>query len=496
MIGIMVLTKRSFSSSHRQLLINAISGFLLLCIGCAPAYAAAKIELKIEPKFELKETLLPLKTVNLDFSPIAALIDDAQILVQGVENGGGTRLSVFNVSTLSEVATKSWPFTTQEMIFTADQQHIVLLGNPLAEIVKSSEIVILDRSLNVISRIETTERFISPASYASGDDKLYVYDRASRNAKTSGTGRAEAYLFDLSDRQNPALIETLSFPSHRDGVVDFWLLNGKAAVLNSAYSASLDVFEVPSGYPIDSLSYRFGKNSGYVEVQPFTALALADRPNCGRSVNENGWAATFVLISNATREIILAAYDSKFKSMEVTARAPVRVSKPGTTSISYIPKTDIPSPASMIAGACDLSIIWVADIVNKRISQYARNAESEVLETVGTLDVEFIPSAIALNDSGSFGVALSREQRKLSLFGENPVVQRSAAQSISGSSDVRTLQRLLTANGFQVGTIDGIYGKQTQRAIDLFETKFQVDLGAPGNLDRALEQIKAVTTSK
>ena len=68
--------------------------------------------------------------------------------------------------------------------------------------------------------------------------------------------------------------------------------------------------------------------------------------------------------------------------------------------------------------------------------------------------------------------------------------------SIIGNESVRELQRLLTEMGYSVGSIDGLIGANTLKALELVEDRYLVKLDARNNLETSIDNLRKVIHKK
>jgi len=299
-------------------------------------------------------------------------------------------------------------------------------------------------------------------------------------------------VFDASNANNasssntPTLIEQYRAKIASNGVAAAWLDISQVpptAFLNSVFGSGLLAIGLSEKGDVNYSNFSFGK-SGTIYA-PFTTFALMPNQLC----LDGNLGASFLIADSARRILSLAAYDPDFRSLDVVSLTQLTLeARPNGKPLSYY-GIDILQPTNLLVSSCNHSVIWAGNLNSNEIEQFTFNTNLMAIEKVGTIDLHSRPSGLAMNVPGQFALVISANGNTVTRF-------QNGDGSIVGKAAERELQRLLFERGYSVGTIDGIIGAKTMRAVARFQKRNDVQLNINRDLKGALKAIQSIPESK
>jgi len=236
---------------------------------------------------------------------------------------------------------------------------------------------------------------------------------------------------------------------------------------------------------------------------------VGDQPNCAAYLAEDT-PTSFIAASSELGDMILIEYDSFFGQFEIVARTPLRQSLAQSRRNVRHPVTGIAAEPILIDANCDQSVILVGNRNSLELGQFSQPPEFLGFEKVGTTRLNLAPEFVAVSASGATAAvgfagtnridvlrnpaAVSTSLTESAVIESAPVDQTDNTRSLEASDATlsREIQRLLLARGYQIGTVDGIIGKNTISAIEaVLRTKGQSY--DANDLVGTLEKLKAAT---
>lgn len=407
---------------------------------------------------------------KLSFVPEHLTLSGDAVFVGGYTRAGGhlARLDPVDLSVVAEMPLK---LQIQNLLPSNDGRFLYVLG----QADQTTELLVFDAKLHQISRLPIGTLLTSPTLSPVAEGNIAV------SGLLSDLAQGFSRIVDLQNPDVPVLVETPSSPLASRWVVNGWFFEPKRlAFLNIADRAALLAVDADSGRSVSDISGPLRKGAG---VEPFAVHASMPGQPCSA-----GDAPTF-LISDATRDrLLLAEYAPQFSTLNILSEVEpgfgIRAANP---AMQRQPGTDALRSSGILASSCALSVVWLGNRNGTDVIQYAVNAAVRSLEKIGTLTLPARPIDLAVSPDGSFAIALLPHGNSILRYGQ---AASGDAGSVIGNMQVRELQRLLTEQGFPVGTIDGIIGAQTERALLLFQMVNGVAVNPVQDIDAALQTLK------
>lgn len=179
--------------------------------------------------------------------------------------------------------------------------------------------------------------------------------------------------------------------------------------------------------------------------------------------------------------VIAVRFDSFFNTFQLTANLPRRPKISIPVDFPKYENQNFVQPPLLISASCARDRAIVGSINSREITHMTYSNDLELIEVIGTTELPFEPSALALSTQGNMALALARNGQAiafLSTVNANTNLEADPPKkSIRiGDEDVRNIQRELTLRGFSAGQIDGLYGKRTEGAIQQWEIEKGIKL--------------------
>ncbi|MGC3937329.1 peptidoglycan-binding domain-containing protein [Roseobacter sp. EG26] len=337
-----------------------------------------------------------------------------------------------------------------------------------------SQLNVLDAKLAPIATKSMKNRLGYPKLSTTADGLLIV----------SGlrTDFSDGFLgaLDIREPSDPQIRSDIYAGEAWGGVAGSWFdARSGALFLNAAWDSRLLALSTGKSYVMSEFGVQ--TDSGSLG-DPYVVSALMGNRGCRND------GATSFLIADLNRDVLtLVDYNEPFQSLDTLSivefnLAPTRALSPA------LPGTDLRLPAGLLSSSCDQSVIFLGSRTSNEVAQFARNEFLSSLERVGTIRLPARPVDIDVSTAGDFAIAVSAENRTVMRF--STPAEDGGPKRIIGDADVRALQRALTEAGLPVGSIDGIIGAKTLRAVQIAEKKYGVKLDATGDIAKTVETLR------
>ena len=414
-------------------------------------------------------TLLPSNSTTLPFSPSKmSLSDDTIVLIGRIDRKRG-RITKLDAGSLKTMANAELEFVPRDVVVRKDGKSIFVVGHDDGK----DMLYVFDENLSIVSRLPLKRLSNYPALSLNKDGILIVgglWDEKSIGAVS---------FYDVSDPTSPRRDGRFRVTSTRGGETEVRMDSvGKIAFLNAAAEPALLAVDARSDKIVRRIRYSSKSRRGDM---PFTVFILSRDMACWRKDSSS------IIISDTQFDrIMLVEYDPIFQSFDIKTNVDVRLRIVPGTKTEYFEGTGFIKPPGLLASSCDQSVVWLGSIYSNEIAQYSVNTAISSLERVGALKLPTRPSALAVSENGQFAIVLSTIDKSVRRYDRD---LNNVGNRIIGDPMVRQLQRILAKKGYPVGSIDGILGKQTLRAVKLYEEKNNVRLDVYKDLKASVKTV-------
>lgn len=411
-----------------------------------------------------------------DIEPLSSTVHSDAIVVHGV-SGSGLEIRNYVVAlerdSLAERARRAFDLSDVTVLAGAESEIVVVGIDGNGHLA----IEVLDMQLRVKQRgaLHSLPRLRSLAAALYGEAKLVLIVEHEEGLP------ATPLEFDLIRPREPKELEISASSLEIREVRALWADSSNqqlffdvtelnAIIAMPILNDSLPIAKRPT------IVYRQQAELGY--NGPLAAVGvMTDRPCRAER------PTSFVAYEAGLQQLVVLDYDEDFGLFSARAVANDILSR---ADMSVAPESN-ENGAAMLAQDCSQSTIIVGPSEVKGFLQFARTSPS-TLDKVGVVDLPFQPTHLATD--GGQAVALSRLSRDIVLLGPQSA-QSAPRNAQSAETDVtRALQRLLAANGYEVGPVDGVFGQGTRVAINEFEKRSgtDIDTSMPENALRDIER--------
>ncbi|MGO8468333.1 peptidoglycan-binding protein [Rhizobium leguminosarum] len=455
--------KREWSKEQMAIFRDfAGAAFCLSIIGLHfwPAAATADSDGSFEPTATLVNTKmqqLPIKP-----SKIIVAADGAYVIGKADDSN---KILKLDVATLEVAAERALDIAAEDVVASSDGEFTYVIGRRG----DATTLLVLDAELETLGELALARPLASPS-----------LSLAETNLIVVGGMRTEAaegafFVIDAADPGEPVLEEHIRVRAATKGVASAWLdikQKPPTAFLNSASGSGLVAIGVG-----EEGEREYGRVSfGNISVTPFTVSALM--PN--RSCHEKKSSSSFLVTSDSSQILLLAEYDPIYRSLDAVSASQTKLALGPPLPLS---KANVST--RLLATSCDQAVVWVGDLNSVTIDQFSVNADTNVIEKVGSIHLPSSPNGLAIDPLGRFALVISSIDDTVTLFQQD-------GGSISGNSLVRQLQRSLLERGYSIGAIDGEIGSKTKSAVKRFEQMHNLKIDITGDLNSAVEAIQSV----
>ncbi|RUM13466.1 hypothetical protein EFD56_27815 [Rhizobium phaseoli] len=404
---------------------------------------------------------------RFDFQPTVVAASDRFLVVAGGLDEKDGHIAILDPQTLSVIHQIEPRLLVEDIVVNANGDKLVLAGfNGV-----STELAVYTDQLEELSRLDL-ERLVGYPQLSIDDDGIV----ALAGQKTAIASPALSF-YRLDGGE---LVWRRDFPSElKYGSRGAWIdTKSKLVLVNNATRPSVTAYDFNSGRRVATLQVQ-SENSR--DLTPYSVFGLVGS-ECG------GSAPASLLISDGSSRVSLVDFDPLFESFDVKAAINVRLRLLPGTRLETLKDTSSVKPPALLASVCDQSVIWVANSFSNEIAQFSRNPLTSDLEKVGSLGLPGLPNAIALQPKGLYGYAVLKTAKSVVSF------QRSAANSgakpIVGDDKIREIQRFLSAKGYLYGSIDGLVGPSTVKALEVIGKRYGVELDVRSDPAATLDKLK------
>ncbi|MGO7964697.1 peptidoglycan-binding domain-containing protein [Rhizobium ruizarguesonis] len=408
-------------------------------------------------------------TKRLDFQPTVVAASDGLLVVAGGRDEMDAHIAILDPSTLEVMRQIQPKMLVEDVAVTADGDKIIVAGSNGV----STELVVYTDGLNELSHLDL-DRLVGYPKLSIEDDSVL----ALAGQRTSIALPALSF-YRLND--NGELAWRKDFQTEMKlGSRGAWIdTTAKLVFVNNATRPSVAAYDFNSGRRVATLQVQSDISR---DLTAYSVFGLVGS-ECG------GSAPASLLISDGSSRVSLVDFDPLFESFDVKAAINVRLRLLPGTKLETLKDTSSVKPPALLASVCDQSVIWVANSFSNEIAQFSRNPLTSDLEKVGSLDLPGLPNAVALQPNGQHGYAVLKIAKSVVSFRRS--APDSEANPIVGDDKVREIQRFLSAKGYLYGSIDGLVGPSTVKALEVIGKRYAVDLDIRSDPAATLSKLKS-----
>ncbi len=429
-----------------------------------------------EDAFRPIPTLAMEARAPLDIEAQNVILSGGFAYVLGVNAAGVSEIEIRDAASLELVGSRATEFTIEDIAADPDRAAVYAVGNNGS----ATLFQVLDPKLNPLGGITIKPRIGHPTLTTTSDGQVAV-----SGLQTEFSDGFFAAV-DIGNFKEPILRDDIYAVDARRGVLNGWLDTRFGAIfLSAAWDSRL--LAVATGKPY--LMSEFGVQTANGQLsEPYAITAQFGHDAC------RGDREPSFLIADMTRNVLsLVDFNEAFQSLDMLSFVEFNLA-PTRAIMGRLEGTSMREPAGLISASCDQSVIFLGSKTSYEIAQFARNEDLASLERVGTIKLPGRPADIAVDQSGNFAVAVSAENRAIMRFGNE--AKENPSDRIIGDADVRELQRTLTEIGLPVGSIDGILGAKTIRAMNLAERRLGIELNPANDAAQSVEILKRALEPK
>ncbi|MCW2307999.1 peptidoglycan-binding domain-containing protein [Rhodobium gokarnense] len=395
-------------------------------------------------------TLLPNQPVSMPIEPLGLEVAGAQIFVMGNDAGTDSTVMRFASEDLEKPARVDLDFTAFDIALSETGDVLFVVGIQEGKPVLES----LSSDLKRLGKLTLDDDLVWPTLSYSATEQLIIADLKSNK---------KGLLFvDIANPKNLRHAPRLFFDTSIGISEVWWDPTSEVMFANAAQSPMLITVDTSQKRASGFLAWR----STSENPSPLAVHGWTGAHSCRK-----GASSSFVIAASLTGYLALVDYEPISQSLDTLSVVPGVGKK---VENRFYEHTDIIRPANLIASSCDQSVIWLGYQSRPEIVQFSRAQNSTTLDKIGEIRLPFVPTDIAIDPSGAFAVAISRERRLIVRYdrrGEND------GTGITGDPEIRKIQRLLSERGYPVGYIDGIAGPRTYKAASEFAKNKEKNAG-------------------
>ena len=473
---------------------------VLLVLACSASLAAAPSSAGTrDAVFEPVPPFAEVRRAALTSTPTALSLSGDEAVVVGRGADGRGHVAVLDATTLAVRAERELDVVPEDIV-RDDRGGIFLVGTGPDG---PTRVLATDADLAEVHAFALDERLVYPRLSLPRPDVLVV-----------GSLEAVLRLVDVSDPSAMRPDEGFDVPSYASGVGKAWLdRDGKTLFVNLSAEATLVAFDLESQQRLGQIGYR----AKSLSTEPFATLGFGSAPPC------DAGTPSFLIADMRRGLLTLAEFDTDFRSLDILTEAEIGLDGPAAGTGEPVQGGRFARPSGLIASACDRSAVWVASRHADRVVQYAVNADYRSIERIGTLVLDAPPTALAVATDGTFALTVSDTSHAIARYeptlrtaspgelgetGEialdadesrapagtiapawNRPSRRAETRDESGDPAVRELQRLLVDAGYPLGSIDGVSGPATRKALELYRQNTGRRIGLD-DIDAALKSLR------
>lgn len=325
--------------------------------------------------------------------------------------------------------------------------------------------------------IRFTEEFLDPTVAVSEQGQIYIGDLNSATVTI-----VEDYFFEkfagmeISRSELPRNIYLKRGPAVDIGAS----ADGRFLMVSHVEGAAVSLVETDHAEIIDELApgghrhYPLAMDVAVIQPDPAVVEKVRDAEQ----------RTSIVVAEIEENVVVLADVDNKFQSFTNVSVAPL-----GLHWTDSEERRKPQSPLKVSASRNSETII-VANDSDSNVVVFS--GRSNALERVNVVKLDRPPDDIGVSPNGELVAILNTVDASLRII-RNPVAWSSEVGTITGSEEIREAQLLLSMLLYPVGSVDGIDGPNTRRAVRLFQQS--AGLNPTGIVDAAtLEQLRNVAS--
>ena len=430
-----------------------------LCLGLAPAYAES-----LDTPFAPAPLFQEVQRTWVDSTPMVLRLSDDKLFVLGSTETSRGQISILGAADLKLRKVRNLPVIPVDMVVDKNGQVFVLGVNASGQ----HQVLAMNSSLQDLGTFDAGQALVAPILSLPGGHNLIV-----------GSMKHPMLVIDTLTPDKLRVSATFKPPSFSIGVGQTWIsTDWETLFLNLSVELSLVAYDIASVRQLGNIGYTLKGT----EIEPYETVGVTGSFPCHSTTG-----ASFLIYDPRRESLTLADFDPVFRSLDIqtTVDTPLGAGRAGFRDL--IPGMGIMKPSGLLASTCDQSAIFLGSKRSKRLVQYAVNKEYRSIETTGFINTTFSSTSLVMQPQGQYAF-LASEDLKLIVRYEPP--STSDDIQLRGDPAVRDLQRLLTENGYPLGSVDGLMGPLTRKALELYEqnTGHKLDLE---NLSAELEKSRA-----
>lgn len=269
--------------------------------------------------------------------------------------------------------------------------------------------------------------------------------------------------------------------------------DGKTLFISDSGSPRVAAFNLVGKQAIvDQISLD---SAGVKDMTPLVMKAQAIDPESGPANS----TSSLVLMDIQRARIVIADFNPSFHTLDLIAD----VSFPAD-SLGHrlsVGRRGVVESGALLDTNAGLSTILIGSKARERLLLFGRNDRS--LELVREFSLPAAPIALDVSEDGQLALVLHLDGASVSILtgapSPPPPGDKGAVTDLTGSEDIRSIQRKLTDLGHSVGVVDGVYGLRTSRALakaleerNFDPAAFKLDAMTSEDLKRALKTLETL----
>ncbi len=449
------------------------SKFLKVCAALCSLFGAGAVAADTVPLVAFSEFDLP-------FKPADAVIaqDDSIVYAVGTWRNSGviSRHDLFGSEVSSAKLSRGEPKS-----ITYDASRDILYV-----ITEASDVGVVYQikpdTLEVLNEVEIPA-LKAPVAYVDDMGRVMI-----GGISASAKSRSLHLLVDssLSKEAQNVPQELLQAALLREPVLDMWWSGSdKRVFVNLGGQARFLAIPGNTRQPEGSFTIDSKSND---QVVPFSIAGnVRDRAACAPWVDPD-LPSTFIAVNYQIGAVMLLEFDPNFGDFDVVGRGNLAQNLDRGTRFANYEGTDIMIPPMLIDASCTHSVLLIGNRYSRELDYFTRPDDLFGFEKVETIRLPRAPSFVRVSESGFTSIVGFEDTSKIAVYVlEAPLasvietaVEEQATRSIAESDKdiARKIQRLLISAGYQIGSVDGIIGKRTMAAIEVFLSDSETEIDA------------------
>jgi hypothetical protein len=408
----------------------------------------------------------------IPFSPRLISFVDGLLVVASEENGSGAVLAKIDPETLESNSQITTDIVPEDMAIAPGGSLVVIIGNDGT----STRIEFFDADLKMKFTMSLDRSIDSPKLAFNESEVLFVGGQSVKSSPSP--------LLMLDTFQTPGKILREINPFFvSSGIAGIWYDKRDDVVfVNGSSNSSFYAISAETGKLMGVFASRNEKGDG---IRAFSVSGVVGASKCNLST-----PAAF-LVADGKSSLSLIDFDPTFQGFDIQTVVEARPRTLDNLSDEGHYTTSFFKPTTLVASSCDQSVIWLGNRYSNEIVQYARNPITSNLEKVGSISLPSMPYDFVLSGDGHEGFAIFRREGQIARFDRNISPIEASKSRVIGDDRVREIQRLLSSKGYPVGSIDGLMGPSTTRAISAVERQLGVTIDKKTDVGATLQSLQS-----